>query len=258
MVLLHIGSFQLDRDKHLSTIWHGLAPQIRLICTLLFVFATSFTPNGHYWTWAVYTLGLALMITISQITFSVLIQRVAIESVFMGVVLLGTLFREGGDILWQWGWLQVTTEGIIVLASVAIKAVLSLLMLNLLVMTTAIVDLLNALIVLKMPPLLVAILSSMYRYLGVLIDEFETMRRAALSRNLMNNPRWQRLIVGNTIGSLFIRTYERAERISQSMLARGYQGIAAIADSPAIQSRDRVFLVLMIAFLSLGQGINLF
>jgi cobalt/nickel transport system permease protein len=74
----------------------------------------------------------------------------------------------------------------------------------------------------------------------------------------MNNPRWQRLIIGNTIGSLFIRTYERAERISQSMLARGYQGIATIADSPAIQSRDRVFLVLMIAFLSLGQGIYLF
>jgi cobalt/nickel transport system permease protein len=258
MVLLHIGSFQLNRDSHLLTIWHGLAPQIRLICTLLFVFATSFTPNGHYGTWAVYALGLAAMITISQITFSVLIQRVAIESVFMGVVLLGTLFREGGDILWQWGWLQVTTEGITVLGSVAIKALLSLSMLNLLVMTTAIADLLNALIVLKMPPLLVAILSSMYRYLGVLIDEFETMRRAALSRNLMNNPRWQRLIIGNTIGSLFIRTYERAERISQSMLARGYQGIAAIADSPAIQSRDRVFLVLMIAFLSLGQGIYLF
>jgi cobalt/nickel transport system permease protein len=91
------------------------------------------------------------MITISQITFSVLIQRVAIESVFMGVVLLGTLFREGGDILWQWGWLQVTTEGITVLGSVAIKALLSLSMLNLLVMTTAIADLLNALIVLKMP-----------------------------------------------------------------------------------------------------------
>jgi cobalt/nickel transport system permease protein len=258
MVLLHIGSFQRDQDKHLSTIWHGLTPQIRLICTLLFVFTTSFTPNGHYRTWAVYALGLALMITLSQITFSVLIQRVAIESVFMGVVLLGTLFREGGDILWQWGWLQVTTEGITVLASVAIKALLSLLILNLLIMTTAIADLLNALIFLKMPPLLVAILSSMYRYLGVLIDEFETMRRAALSRNLMNNPRWQRLIIGNTIGSLFIRTYERAERISQSMLARGYQGISAIADSPAIQSRDRVFLVLMIALLSLGQGIYLF
>ena len=258
MVLLHVGTFQLDRDSHLSTIWHGLAPQIRLICSLLFVFATSFTANGRWWTWAIYGLGLAVLIILSRVTFSVLIRRVAIESAFMGTALLGTLFRGGDDILWQWGWLQVTTEGMTVLGSVSIKALLSLLMLNLLIMTTAIADLLKALILLKMPPLLVAIFNSMYRYLGVLIDELETMRRAALSRNLMNNHRWQRLMVGNIIGSLFIRTYERGERIHASMLARGYQGISAITENPPIKKVDRLVLVCLIALLSLGQGIYFF
>ena len=45
-----------------------------------------------------------------------------------------------------------------------------------------------------------------------------------LSRNLLNNRRWQRLIIGNTMGSLFIRSYERGERIHQAMLAQGYRG----------------------------------
>jgi cobalt/nickel transport system permease protein len=258
MVLLHVGTFQLDRDSHLSTAWHRLLPKVRLICVLLLVFATSFTPNGHWRTWSVYGLGLALIIAISRVSFSVLIQRVAIESVFLGVVLLGTLFREGGEILWQWGGLRITTEGAMVLGSVSFKAVLCLLMLNVLVMTTAIADLLDALTALKMPPLLVAILNSMYRYLGVLINEFETMRRAALSRNLLNNRRWQRLIIGNTMGSLFIRSYERGERIHQAMLARGYRGIAAIAKEQPLQRIDRIALLLMMTLVSVGQLIYLY
>ena len=145
-----------------------------------------------------------------------------------------------------------------VLGSVSFKAVLCLLMLNILVMTTAIADLLDALTALKMPPLLVAILNSMYRYLGVLINEFETMRRAALSRNLLNNRRWQRLIIGNTMGSLFIRSYERGERIHQAMLARGYRGMAAIAKEQPLQRIDRIALLLMMTLVSVGQLIYLY
>lgn len=253
MVLLHVGAFQLDRDSHLSTAWHRLLPKVRLICVLLLVFASSFTPNGHWWTWSIYSLGLAVIIALSRVKFSVLIKRVAIESVFLGVVLLGTLFREGGEILWQWGGLRITTESAIILGSVSFKAVLCLLILNVLVMTTAIADLLDALTALKMPPLLVAILNSMYRYLGVLINEFETMRRAALSRNLLNNRRWQRLIIGNTMGSLFIRSYERGERIHQAMLARGYRGMTAIVKEQPLQKIDRIALLLMMTLVSVGQ-----
>ncbi|MEB3309241.1 MAG: cobalt ECF transporter T component CbiQ [Snowella sp.] len=256
-MLLHIGTFQLDQDSHHLTLWHRLAPQIRLLCALLFVFFTSFTPNGHWETWKIYGLGLILLILASKVSLSVLLQRVAIESAFIGVVLLGTLFRDGGEILWQWGWFRITTEGVTVLGSVSFKAILCLLMLNLLVLTTPITQLLSALTILKTPPLLVAILSSMYRYLGLLIEEAETMRRAALSRNLMNNAQWQRLIIGNTIGLLFIRTYQRGERVYQAMLARGYQGVPMITQSPTLAPRDWLALSLMVALLLLGQGIYL-
>jgi cobalt/nickel transport system permease protein len=256
-MLLHIGAFGLDVDSKRSTVWHALAPHTRVLCAFLFVFANALTPNGQWWTWGIYGLGLLLLILLSQITLGVLLRRVAVEFTFIAAVLLGTLFREGGTVLWSWGWLQITTTGLNVLGSVALKSFLSLLMLNILVLTTSIPSLLNALADLRVPPLLVAILSSMYRYLAVLIDEFEAMRRAALSRNLLASRNWQRLVLGNMIGSLFIRTYERGDRIHQAMLARGYTGLPPVSSMPQMGKFDYLSIVLTFIIIFLGQFIYL-
>jgi cobalt/nickel transport system permease protein len=256
-MLLHVGAFHLDVDSKLATPWHALAPHTRVLCALLIVFANVLTPNAHWWTWAIYGLALLCLVLVSRVTLAVLLKRVAVESVFISVVLLGTLFREGGTILWAWGPLKITTVGLTVLGSVTLKSLLSLLMLNILTLTTSVPSLLNALLVLRTPPLLVAILASMYRYINVLIGEFNAMRRAAISRNLTSTNRWQRLVVGNMIGSLFIRTYERGERVYQAMLARGYQGVPPLEKVPKGRWRDVVALTLTVIVALLGQAVYL-
>ncbi|MBD2021319.1 cobalt ECF transporter T component CbiQ [Leptolyngbya sp. FACHB-36] len=254
-MLLHIGAFQLDLDSKQETPWHRLVPKARIVCTLLLVFAIALTPNGRWLTWAVYGAGVLAIVLLSRVTLPVLLQRVAVEFVFIGVVMLGTLFRDGGEVVWQWSWLRVTTEGLTVLGSVALKSLLSLLMLNILTLTTPIPALLHALVELRMPPLLVAILASMYRYIGVLIEEFNSMRRAALCRNLMSGRRWQRLVIANMMGSLFIRTYERGERIYQAMLSRGYTGLLPTTDAPIQTRRDSVAVTLTAVLTLLGQAV---
>jgi cobalt/nickel transport system permease protein len=258
MVLLHIGAFHLDIDSKQSTLWHHLAPRTRVLCALLLVFATALTPNGRWWTWTVYGTGLLVVILLSRVTLPVLAKRVAVESVFISVVLLGTLFRDGGEVLWQWGWLRITTEGLMILGSVTLKALLCLLMLNLLVLTTSITVLLHALAELRMPPLLVAIISSMYRYIYVLMEEFSTMRRAAASRNLLKGSYRQRLVIGNMVGSLFIRTYERGDRIHQAMLSRGYTGLPPVSQMPRGGPSDRAALTITLMLALIGQAIYLF
>jgi cobalt/nickel transport system permease protein len=254
-MLLHIGAFHLDVDSKGTTLWHRLVPTTRVLCTLLFVFATALTPMGRWQTWAVYGTGLAIMLLLSRVTLPVLLKRVAMEFVFVGVVLLGTLFRGGGTVLWSWGWLQITTVGLTVLGSVLLKAALSLMMLNLLVMTTSIPDLLHALAKLRVPALLVAIMASMSRYIAVLVDEFTSMRQAALARNLLNGTHWQRLVVGNMIGALFIRTYERGDRVHQAMLARGYTGLFPTAEVRQSGRIDILAFSLTVILLLLGQAV---
>ncbi len=256
-MLLHIGAFQLDIDSKQTTLWHSLAPRTRLLCTLLIVFAIALTPNGRWWTWAIYGLGVLGVVLLSRVTLPVLLKRIAVEFAFVGVVLLGTLFRSGGEVLWSWGPLNITTVGLTVLGSVTLKALLSLVMLNVLTLTTSIPALLNALVALRTPPLLVAILASMYRYISVLIGEFNAMRRAAVSRNLSGSNRWQRQIIGNMMGSLFIRTYDRGERVYQAMQARGYQGVPIVEKVPPGERLDIVTLTLTIMWVLLGQAVYL-
>lgn len=254
-MLLHINAFHLDINSKQSSFWHSLSPKTRVLCTLLLVFAIALTPNGRWWTWIIYAVGVLGLILLSKVSLPVLLKRIAVEFAFVAVILFGTLFRSGGEIVWSWGIIKITSEGLTVLGSVTTKALLSLSMLNLLTLTTSVPALLNGLIALKMPPLLVAILASMYRYISVLIGEFNAMRRAAASRNLTKNSGWQRQIIGNMIGALFIRTYERGDRIYQAMLARGYQGVPPVFDLPAGGKRDIVALTFTLILALLGQAI---
>lgn len=83
------------------------------------------------------------------------------------------------------------------------------------------------------------------------------MRRAAMSRNLLGSDRWKRLVVGNMIGALFIRTYDRAERIHRAMLSRGcVDGVPPMEKSPVSGRWDVVVLVGTIAWIGLGQWIG--
>ena len=76
---------------------------------------------------------------------------------------------------------------------------------------------------LRLPALLVAIISFMYRYLFVLADE--ALRCACLPGYKSGGTvTWRARVTGNMAGQLFVRSYERSDRVYNAMLARGYSG----------------------------------
>lgn len=265
--LLHIHLIELsDRQSTAQSdrlnIWFQLTVHTRLLCIFLLVFAIALTTMGRWWTWALYGAIALIILHWSRVNLRILAKRMAIEFAFVSIIVLGTLFRGGGQIIWQWGWLQITTNGLIVLGSVSIKAFLSLLLLNILVLSTPIPLLLQALVTLKVPPLLISILASMYRYIGVLTNEFKAMRLAATARNFSpsnlyklqrHDRRWQRQVLGNMLGVLFLRTYDRGDRIYQAMLARGYQGKPMIMESVKGNWRDRLAIALIVILILVSQ-----
>jgi cobalt/nickel transport system permease protein len=258
MLLLHITVKKLDpRAVRQPSVLDSISVPARILAVLVMLMAIALTPNAHWLTWMFYACGIVAMLQISRVDLFRLVQRLAVESVFVGVAVLGTLFRSGGEVLWQWGWLQVTTMGVMVLGSVSFKLILSLTLLNLLTFTTPIPELLQALSSLRVPALLVAILSSMYRYLDLLIEEFATMKRAAIARNLTAGKHWQRLVIGNMIGALFIRTYDRGNRIHAAMVSRGYGGDTMAIEPRPFTASDRSFLLGTGLFAILGQVLYL-
>ena len=252
-MLLHIHPNPVVKTPSLATFWTGLTPQTRLVSTLVTLFAITLTPNGGFLTWGIYGISIFVLLLLVKIKLGLILKRVAVEFLFVWVVLLGSLFNRTGEVIWSWGILNITTGGLTILTSVTCKLFLSLVLVNLLVLTTPVPALLQALIVLKTPPLLVAILASMSRYLTVLLEEVNNMKQAAISRSLLLSPQSTRLVVGSMVGSLFIRTYERGERIYQAMLGRGYQGELYTDKLPKLKKFDIFILSLTLSVIVLGQ-----
>ena len=90
--------------------------------------------------------------------------------------------------------------------------------------TTSVPALLGGLRRLRVPSLLVAIAGSMVRYLDVIAGEVHRMDVARRSRGYQGRWLWQGKAVAAGAGALFVRAYERGERVHLAMLARGYDG----------------------------------
>jgi cobalt/nickel transport system permease protein len=126
--------------------------------------------------------------------------------------------------------LTLSGEGLIAFATILLKSWVSVQAAALLVFTTPFHDLLEGLERLRLPRLMVAIVALMYRYLAVLTGEASRMMRARASRAAVPPGRkpphwtWQGRVVGNMVGALFIRAYERSERVYLAMQSRGYAG----------------------------------
>jgi cobalt/nickel transport system permease protein len=71
----------------------------------------------------------------------------------------------------------------------------------------------------------------MYRYLFVLTDEVMRLLRAREARSARLSPEsgggslaWRARVAGSMVGQLFLRSYERSDRVYNAMLSRGYNG----------------------------------
>ena len=120
--------------------------------------------------------------------------------------------------------LSVSSHGLEAAAALLIKGTLGVLASLTLAATTEPQELLRGLERLRMPTLLVQIMGFMVRYLDVVTTEMQRMKVARLSRGFTaRNPRhWP--VIARSAGALFIRSYERGERVHLAMLSRGYTG----------------------------------
>ena len=218
----------IDECSDLDSSIHRLDPRTKLIASLAFIVAVVLTPVTSWQAFVFYLCVVAVLLALSKLPPRYVLKRSLVVFPFVLMIALFIPFFKQGEVagsynvgLWQ---VSVTYSGLLVLANVVAKAWLCILSLIMLSSTTRLADLLNGLKQLKVPQVIVLILSFMYRYIFVLMDEMMRMKQARDSRNFGGGRLHQLKTIGNMIGTLFIRSYERGERVYAAMLARGFDG----------------------------------
>ena len=151
-----------------------------------------------------------------------MIKRSLIEIPFVAFALLMPFFGQGERV--DFLGLSLYQEGINAGAGIIAKATLGVLSAILLSATTTAREILRGLEILRLPSMLVQIATFMLRYLNVVTDEMERMSVARASRGFDAKGIRHWRVLANSAGALFIRSYERGERVHLAMLSRGYSG----------------------------------
>ncbi len=187
---------------------HRLPAALKLGLGLAVIIGTVLAPLS--WTgWFVSVgTGLVLMAVLSRLPFLFLVKRLVVLSpIVLGVALVNAWQPTGRG---EWH-------------VVALKSAICLLTVILVSNTTPFSKILPVLKSVRVPGLLITTIALMHRYLFVLLDESERMRRARLSRTFTRNRKFQWRAMSTVVGQLFVRASERAERIYDAMCARGWK-----------------------------------
>jgi cobalt/nickel transport system permease protein len=201
---------------------HQIPPHIKILAGLLFIIVAVSTDITN---WPAFVAYFAIIITITQIAKLPIItvfKRSLIEVPFIFFALLMPFFGTGEVI--EIGSLNLYVNGLLAGAGIVVKGTLGILVAINLSATTTAREILNGLETLKMPTPMVQIASFMLRYVNVVNDEMLRMAVARASRGFEATGIRQWPVLATAAGALFIRSYERGERVHLAMIARGYQG----------------------------------
>jgi cobalt/nickel transport system permease protein len=268
----------LDPYRPRSSPIHALDARVKLLLAVAFILTVALQPIG---VWPAYLLLLALALSVavlSDLGVGYVLRRAALALPFV-LAAFPLVFTVAGPplaVLPVGPWtLSVSGPGLARFASIALKSWISVQVAIVLAASTPFPELLGAMRAVRLPRLLVAVFGLMWRYLFVLADEALRLMRARDARSGLpagvasragdgrvgggrvgGSLAWRAQVAGGMAGNLFLRSFERGERIYAAMAARGYDGEVRALRSPALRPGERRLLVagllVLAALLALG------
>lgn len=192
------------------------------------------TPVTQWGAFVAYFAWLFVVVKVAQIPFPTLFKRALIEIPFIFFAILMPFFGTGEQI--QIGPFELYREGLIAGAGIVVKGTLGVMTAIILSTSTTAREILRGLERLRLPVLMVQIASFMLRYVNVVNDEMERMKVARESRGFVATGMKSWKVLATAAGALFIRSYERGERVHLSMLSRGYEGVLPHDEPPKVEA----------------------
>lgn len=206
---------------------------MKFLIALTFILSVSLLPSGSFLALGLLWVLLAGAALAARISPLRVIRGSFVAAPFF-LAAFPLVFTKSGDPITDINFglfsLTLSGEGVRQFVITALKSWVSVQAAVLLTFTTRFPELVEALRRLHVPGIVVAIMGFMYRYLAVLGDESARMLRARAARSASpdggaRGPHlWRAKVVGGMVGALFLRAFERSERVYAAMQARGFQG----------------------------------
>ncbi|HYF72045.1 MAG TPA: cobalt ECF transporter T component CbiQ [Nocardioides sp.] len=208
--------------------FHGHSPlhrapaHLKVLALLAFAIVVVATPRDAYPLFAAYALLLGVVVGASRVPPTYLLPRMVVEVPFVVFAVLLPFVATGPQT--ELLGVGVSRSGLEAGIALLVKGTLGVLASLTLAATTEPQDLLAGLERLRLPGQLVQIMAFMVRYLDVVTGEMQRMKVARESRGFSARDPRQWPVLARSAGALFIRSYERGERVHLAMLSRGYTG----------------------------------
>lgn len=205
-----------------GSVVHRLPAEVKVVATLAFVVSVVLTPPHAVWAFGVDGAAIVAVVVLARLPAPVVLRRLRIEVPFLAFAVF--LPIVGGSPRVDVAGVALSTPGLWAAWNIVVKGTLGVLASVVLSTSTPVVELLAGLERLRVPRVLTAVAGFMVRYLDVVVGEAGRMRVARLSR--ADDPRWlwQARGTAASAGTLFVRSYERGERVHLAMCARGFTG----------------------------------
>ena len=207
---------------HGHTRVHALAPHLKVLGAVAFVVSVAVTPADALWPYLVHATVLVAVVAAARLRPGFVAARATVVLPFVLFAVLIPFVSTGEQV--EVLGVSVSREGLRSAAHVLCKAVLGVSTSIVLAATTEVHRILAGLDRLRAPAVLTAIAGFMLRYLEVVSGELQRMRRSMASRGYDPRWLWQARPIAAASGALFVRSYERGERVHRAMLSRGYTG----------------------------------
>jgi cobalt/nickel transport system permease protein len=193
------------------------------MAVLAFIIVSAATPITKWWAFITYFVAIFLVSLVAKIPTPTLLKRSLIEIPFILFAILMPFFGTGER--FEVGPLNLYRESLLAAAGIVVKGTLGVLSAVVLSTSTTARELLRGLEKLHLPKLMVQIAAFMLRYVNVISDEMERMKVARESRGFIATGLKDWKVIAIAASALFIRSYERGERVHLAMLSRGYTGV---------------------------------
>lgn len=219
-----------------GTVVHRAPAHVKVVALVGFVLAVVAVPARTVWPFVAQLALVLVVVRVARVPWTLLVRGALIETPFLAFALLMP-FVATGPTTTVLG-ITVSEAGLWGTWSLVAKGTLGVLAALTLASTTTPTELLAGLRRLRLPAQLVDIMGFMIRYLDVVAEQWRRMAIARASRGFVAATPASWPALARSLGGLFIRSYERGERVHLAMLSRGYTGaMPALATAAPVTGR---------------------